>query len=170
MTFDLADRLIDALIQLLVFGILGGGVTWLYARLQRNRELRLQVLREFSALHGRFLSLRFRFNSFYIEWPDQRRADFQPLGDSDLRAEKWRCYKEACNLLGEFQGIKPLVISNFPQVADRMAVIHAKYHDWRRRSGGDRPILQKLDGENESGYTELRNTYEKAIREMRERI
>lgn len=170
MTINLTDKLIEALIQLLVLGILGGGVAWLYARFQRNRELRLQVLREFASLHGRFLSLRFQFNSFYIDWPDQRRTDFRPLTDDEVRKEKWRCYQEACHLLGEFQGIKPLIISNFPQVSDSIALIHAKYHDWRRRTGGDRPILQKKNGENERGYVELRSVYDKAIREMRQTI
>lgn len=170
MTINLTDKLIEALIQLFVLGVLGGGVAWLYTRFQRNRELRLQVLREFASLHGRFLSLRFLFNSFYIEWPDQRRADFEPLADDEVRKEKWRCYQEACNLLGEFQGIKPLIISNFPEVSENIALIHAKYHDWRRRTGGDRPILQMTDGENESGYKELRSVYEKTIREMRRAI
>ena len=170
MTINLTDKLIEALIQLLALGILGGGVAWLYARFQRNRELRLQVLQEFASLHGRFLSLRFQFNSFYIDWPDKRRANFQPLTVDEVRKEKWRCYQEACNLLGEFQGIKPLIISNFPEVSDGIALIHAKYHDWRRRTGGDRPILQKKDGENESGYAELRSAYDKTIREMRQTI
>jgi len=43
---------IQLLLQLIILGIVGGGVSWFYTRLQKRRELRRDLLKEFSSLSG----------------------------------------------------------------------------------------------------------------------
>ena len=40
--------------QLVMLGVLGGGISWCYSKILKQRELRVSLLKEFSHLHGRF--------------------------------------------------------------------------------------------------------------------
>lgn len=161
---------IRLLMQLIILGIVGGGVSWFYTRLQKRRELRRDLLRDFSSIYGRFLSLRYRFNSFHIEWPGTRSPKNHHLTDDERRLERWKHYEETCALLGEFQGIRPLITSQYPELVDHVNFIYSKYQDWRRRIGAGKPILQKTDGKSEDSFKELRDRYGYVVRIMRKRL
>lgn len=163
---DLTKIVIGYFGQLLVLGILGGVITLFYARLQRNRELRLQVMREFAALHGRFVALRFRMNSFYLHTGQQD----HPLTTDEIRIERWKGYQEACELIGQFVGLKPLLISTFPDTSEHVEFLHSKYQEWRRRLRSNQPILQAPEGKSDEEYHRLRDAYGRSIQNMRNEI
>ncbi len=158
------------LLQLIILGVVGGGVSWFYTRLQKRRELRRDLLKDFSSLYGRFLSLRYRFNSFHIEWSGTRSPENHPLTEEERRQERWRHFEEACALIGEFQGLRPLLTSQYPEMSDHVNFIYSKYQDWRRRIGAGKPILQEIDGRSEDSFKELRDRYGFVIRNMRKRL
>lgn len=70
---QIAADLIKLTLQLILIGGVGGAVSWFYSRIQKQRELRISLLREFAALQGRFVSLRFRFNTFHQSYQQWRR-------------------------------------------------------------------------------------------------
>ena len=170
MTLNIIDETVKALLQLVVLGVIGGAVAWFFSQLQNKKELKLSTLREFAELHGQFMALRYEFNSFYIQWKGQRGADFHPLTEEEQRIEKWKYYKQACHLLGEFQSLRPIIVEVFPQTKEDIDYLFTKYQDWRRRTGSGKPILQELDGKNEESYNELRNHYNQAVKHMRKAI
>jgi hypothetical protein len=165
-----ASEIIKLVFQLFILGILGGAVTWYYSRLQKNREIRISILKEFASLHGRFISLRFQANYFYVEWRDGREASTHALSDEERRIEKWKQYQSACSLIGEFVGLKPLIIKYFPETSKEVEFLHSKYQDWRRRIGGGQLILQQVDGKNEESYNKLKDAYNDAIGKMKVKI
>lgn len=158
------------LLQLVVLGILGGAITWFYARLQQHRDIRRDLLREFSALYGRFLSLRYRFNSFYVEWSGSRNPENHPLTEDERRRERWKHYEEACELLGQFHGVRPLLTSQYPDLSDDVNSIYQKFQDWRRSIGAGKPILQELDGKSKDAFKELREIYARVLSTIRKRL
>ena len=164
------DELVKDLLQLGVLGLLGGAVTWFYAKLQMRHDLRFRVLREFAALHGKFIALRYEFNSFYVQQRSKRSAQFHPLTKDEIRLERWHYFQRACQLIGEFQGLKPVIIESFPKTADDVYFLFSKYQDWRRCIQADRPILQETNGKNEQAYDELRKRYGRVIRRMRSKV
>ena len=168
--FNLGNEVLKYVLQLIVLGVFGGGVTWFYTRLQRNQDLRLRVLREFALLHGKFIALRYEFNSFYVRHHGKRSPQFHPLNESEIRVERWKYFQQACRLIGEFQGMRPLIVETFPETADDIHFLFSKYQDWRRLIQADKPILQSPDGRNEEAYNELRERYSRVIKQMRRKI
>jgi len=157
-------------LQLIILGIVGGAVTWFYSRLQKNRDLRRDLLKELASLHGRFIALRYRFNSFYVEWSGSRSPDNHPLKEDERRLQRWKHYEEACSLIGEFQALRPLLSAQYPDLSDDFNFIYQKYQDWRRRIGAGRPILQELDAKSEDAFHELRDRYGKLASDIRKRL
>jgi hypothetical protein len=163
-------EIIKLLFQLLILGVLGGAVTWYYSKIQKNREMRILIVKEFASLHGRFISLRFQANSFYVERRDGRGPSTHVLSDEERRVEKWKQYEYACSLMGEFVGLKPLILTYFPQSKVEIEFLHSKYQDWRRLIGRGQPILQQEDGKNEESYNKLKDAYNDIIGKMRVKI
>ncbi len=170
MEFNFGNEIAKYVLQLLVLGVLGGGVTWFYTRLQKNKELRLRVLREFALLHGKFIALRYEFNSFHVQHHGKRSPKFHPLKEDEIRVERWKYFQQACRLIGEFQSMKSLIVETFPETADNIHFLFSKYQDWRRLIQANKPILQSLDGRNKKSYNELRERYNQIIRQMRKKI
>lgn len=166
----LLNEIIKFFLQLIIISILGGAVSWFYSKQQKNREMRTQILREFSEIHGQFIALRYEYNSFHVKWQGKRSVVYRLLNDSQVDTEKWGCYQRACSLIGKFQGLKPLLHENFQECADDIEFIFSKYQDWRRRIRVDKPILQHFDGKNEEGYNDLRYRYSQAVKCMRKKI
>jgi hypothetical protein len=170
MVEQLAADFLKLLLQLLLLGVVGGGVSWYYSKIQKQRELRISLLKDFASLHGRFLSLRFRFNSFHIEWKGTRSPANHPLTEDEKRKVRWAHFEEACALLGEFYGIKPLLQSHFQEIHDEFELMHGIYQQWRRKIGGDQPVLQDASGKSSDQFKQLRTTYQTAIQRMRRQI
>lgn len=165
----LFHKLIELSLQLLILGIAGGAVSWYYSKIQKRKELQLQLVREFAQLHGKMLALRFEYNSFHVHKQSQL-SRHPKLSEEAVMSEKWKHYQKACELLGVFYGMKPLLIQFFPKAMEPIEMIHAKYQDWRRRIGADRPVLQELSGKNEEGYEALKISYREAIAIMHNKI
>jgi len=170
MSLNIMDELVKSLLQLIVIGVFGGAVAWFYSRLQKNWELKIRVLRKFSEIHGRFIALRYEFNSFYIQWKGKRSAKFHPLSEDEMRVERWKYFQQACALIGEIQGLQSVMTEVFPATAEDIGFLFSKYQDWRRRIQADRPILQNINGKNEEAYNELRHRYKSVIRHMRKKL
>lgn len=162
--------LVNLTLQLALIGVAGGAVSWFYSRIQKQRDLRISLMKEFAALHGRFVSLRFRFNSFHIEWKGSRNKTAHPLNEEEIRTERWSNFQEACELLGEFYSIKPLLISQFKDIADEIEALHQGYQQWRRQIGGNQPVLQNSEGKSDQKYIELRENYQRVIKIMKKQI
>lgn len=170
MVEGLFNEVLKLTLQLILLGIAGGGVSWYYSKIQQRRELRTSLLRDFASLHGRFLSLRYRFNSFHVEWRGSRSAANHPLTDDEIRLLRWEHFEEACALLGEFYGIKPLLQSQFADIHDQIEVVHGNYQQWRRLIGGNEPILQDKSGKSSDSFKNLRGTYQSLVQQMRRQI
>ena len=171
---DLIDKqtfeLLKLLLQFLLLGIIGGTITRYYSRLQKNRDARTSLLKEFALIHGKFISLRYQYNSFHLEWNEHESQTNHPLTKEEIRLKRWDYYEEACNLIGEFQGIKPLLFSHFPLNKERFNKLHQGYQQWRRRIIKDKPVLQKENGENEKEFKELKDEYLWAATHMKSQI
>ncbi|NQT27849.1 hypothetical protein HQ585_21000 [candidate division KSB1 bacterium] len=66
--------------------------------------------------------------------------------------------------------LRPLLTSQYPEMADHVNFIYSKYQDWRRRIGAGKPILQEIDGRSEESFKELRDRYGLVIRNMRKKL
>jgi hypothetical protein len=84
--------------------------------------------------------------------------------------ERWKYFQKACSLVGEFYGLKPLIIANFPETTEDIEFLQSKYQDWRRLVQADRPILQDVNGQSEEAYRELRERYNQVVRNMLRKI
>lgn len=166
----LLEEILKSIVQLVLLGVLGGAISWFYSRLQKNWELKIQILRDFTSLHGKFISLRYEFNSFYIKWSGKRSARFHHLTEEEIRLEKWEFFRQSCSLIGEIQGLRPMIVESFPKTAEDINYLFGKYQDWRRCIGGDKPILQEANGQNDESYDEIRNRFNRVVKEMRRRI
>jgi len=170
MSEQILSDLIKLTLQLILIGVAGGAVSWFYSRIQKQRELKISLLKEFAALQGRFVSLRFRFNSFHVEWKGARNKENHPLNEEEIRKERWAHFQEACEMLGEFYSIKPLLVSQFNNVTEEIELLHQGYQQWRRQIGGNFPVLQRKEGKSDEQYKQIRETYQRVIQKMRNQI
>jgi hypothetical protein len=113
---------------------------------------------------------RFRFNSFHIEWRRGRGKETHPLNEEEIRHERWSHFQEACNLLGEFYAIKPLLVSQFRGISEDVNLLHQGYQQWRRQIGGNKAVLQSETGKSDQEYKDIRETYQKVIQVMRTQV
>ena len=102
MSEQILSDLIKLTLQLILIGVAGGAVSWFYSSIQKQRELRISLLKEFAALQGRFVSLRFRFNSFHVEWKGARNKENHPLNEEEIRKERWAHFKKRVKCLESF--------------------------------------------------------------------
>jgi hypothetical protein len=170
MSHKLTLDIVELLLQLIVLGIIGGGVSWYYSKVQKQRELRIALLREFTGLHGQFLSLRYRANSFYFEWKGPRSSANHPLTEDEMRKARWTHFQESCALLGTFYGVKPLLQSQFRGIHDEFELIHRSYQQWRHKISNAELILQDTSGKNSDEFNQLRETYQTVIQRMRHQM
>lgn len=147
--------------QLVVLTLIGGLISRYYAQTQKRRQIRKNVLEQFAAIHGAFISLRFKYNSLYITWEKNRGVGTHPLRElpEQKEAERWRFYQEACDLIGRFQALKPLLIAFFPKYTGPINELHQYYQTWRRAMGRGEPVLQESDGASTDNYRKMRDTY-----------
>ena len=163
-------ELMKTMFQLILIGIVGGGVGFFYSQLQKNRELRISTLQRVADLHGRFLALRYEYNSFFIQWGRRELIANQRLSTEEIGRHKWLCYEQACQLVGEFQSLKPLVSALFPGDEQTLDEIYSIYQEWRRQSGADVPILQDENGKSADRFKALRTRYEELIGSLQRKI
>lgn len=160
---DWIDRqtfeLIKVIFQFLLLGIIGGAITRYYSKLQKDREARTSLLKEFASIHGKFISLRYRYNSFHVLRKEYEAQTTHPLNEEEIRLKRWEFFQDACDLIGEFQGIKPLLFTHFPSEKENFNSLHQSYQQWRRRIIRNKPVLQEVGGANEEEFKKLRDAY-----------
>jgi len=163
------NEILKVTIQLFILGILGGGITWFYAKIQKNRDIRIKLIQEFARIQGDFLTIRYEFNTFYLK---RGTDEIMPIiiNLPELETLKWQKYEKACSLLGEFQSIKPLLVEFYPSCLDNINFVHSKYQDWRRQMRNDKPILQDIEGNSSGELKKLKVAYYETIILMRQKI
>lgn len=167
---DFINTAISMLLQLLILGIVGGGVSWFYANLQKKKELKFSVLKEFSSVHAQFIALRYEYNTFHVSKSGKRSPKFHLLNNDEIRQNKWVLFQKSCALIGNIQSLKVLIVELFPKTSNEMEFIFGIYQEWRRQIHSDQPILQSTDGKNDENFENLQNKYKLVIREMRKSV
>lgn len=164
-------EIIKLFIQLIVIGILGGAVSWMYSKIQKNRELRIQLIKELTKIQGDFLQLRYEYNTFHITWNNDciERVALEMSIDEIIKL-KWIKYEKSCALLGEFQSIKPLLIEFFPDVENELNEMHQSFQEWRRRIREDKPVFQTNEGKSDERFKEHKTLYNHVISKLKMRI
>ena len=163
-------ELYKVFLQFFMLAVLGGWISWYYTQLQKRKELKVDLTKEYSRLHGSLIALRFRYNSFYVRWKDMPDGQQHILDENQIKREKWKLYEEACRLIGEYQGIKPLLVVQFNEVDSELNKLHEYYQNWRRDISKGRPILQDMNGKNDPKFNEMRQHYQRVIASMRKQI
>jgi hypothetical protein len=160
-TETLVYDIFKLVLQLVFLSILGGLITKYYSNLQKKKELKKKLLSEFTSLHGKFISLRFKNNSFHIKWSEKTGIASHPLkhDEKEKELERWKFYQEACDLLGEYEAIKHIMIATFPQITNQIHDLQTYYQDWRRMSGKNEPIMQNENGDNTDKYRTTKDLY-----------
>ncbi len=167
----MTSELIKLLFQLVILGILGGAVSWYYSKVQKNREIKIQLIKEFSEIQGNFLKLRFEYNTFHLTWKNKDIMKVaQQLTTEQIIQLKWEKYETACGLLGDFQSIKPLLIEFFPKTENKLHEMHETFQEWRRRIREDNPIFQTKEGKTHEKFKHHRKQYSNVISLMRKKI
>jgi len=162
---------VKSIIQLVVLGIIGGWISWFYSKLQKDREIKINLIKEATRIQGKFLSLRYEFNTLHVKWNNNKiKKIAQGFEEEDLVKLKWKYYEEACELIGEFQGIKSLLIEFFPKEEEQVNFLHTKYQDWRRKIRDDVPVFQNIDGETLQTLNAIKLRFKKMIVGMRKEI
>jgi len=162
---------IKSIIQLIVLGIAGGWISRFYSTLQKNREIKINLIKEVARIQGQFLAIRYEFNTFHLNWgKDEIKKIAREIEDEELKKLKWKYYEEACNLIGEYQGIKSLLIEFFPEEENQVNYLHTKYQDWRRSVRDDKPIFQNADGKTHQTLNEIKSNFKRMIVGMRKEI
>lgn len=166
----LTTELLKTTFQLLLLGVVGGGVTFVYSKLQKNRELKISTLQKLAELHGRFLALRYEYNSFFLQWRGRENTAKQRLIEEDVEKQKWLCYTRACQLVGEFQSLNPLVAVLFPGHEQQLDELYNTYQEWRRQSGANSPIFQDIDGKSAEQFKSLRGKYSALVKALQRQV
>jgi len=163
----LTEELIKILYQLLLLGVIGGAVSFFYSKCQKNRELRINALQQFTNLHGKFIALRYEYNSFFINWRGREATTKKRLTITEIENKKWECYARACQLIGEFQSIRPLISVLYSGHDEDLNDLYNGYQEWRRKSGADVPIFQDFNGHTADEFKQLRNKYSSLIKSLK---
>ena len=168
---ELMVEVIKVILQLILLGIVGGWISWLYTKWQKNREIKVNLIRELSEIQGNFLTIRYKFNTFHVNWgKDKIMKVAEGIKDKELEQLKWKYYEEVCDLIGKYQGMKPLLIEFFPKEKQNINYLHEKYQDWRRHVREDKPIFQSIGGKTDKTLNEIKSNFQKMISEMRKNI
>ena len=162
---------LEAIMQLLIIGLVGGWISRQFTRRQKRKEIQLKLIQDLTRIQGAFWSLRFRFNTLHIHrQPGQLAPVTDVLSTEQIQAQKWASYEEACHLIGEYQGLKPLISEYFPDQQDQAGKLHQHYQTWRRSIRGDRPILQEDSGQSDPILQEIRILFDQMIKGMRKKL
>ena len=121
-------------------------------------------------MHGRFLALRYEYNSYFIKWRGRESTSRSRLSEEEFGKEKWECYVRACQLVGEFQSLRPLAGVLFPGHEKQLDELYATYQEWWRQSGADSPILQDTKGKSAEQIKMLRTRYGSLIKALQRQI
>jgi hypothetical protein len=151
---------IKLILQLVILGIIGGGVTFYYNKLQKNREFVFSIINQVSSIHTDFLALRYKYNVLFTE---SGRPIQSILSNDEINKLKWKYYEEACLLLSKFQSLKPLVSKYVSGVDSELGEIDAHYQNYRRAIRSDKPIFQSEDGKTGSGLSKLKNSHQHVV-------
>lgn len=168
---EILGQAIKSIIQLIILGIIGGWISRFYSTLQKNREIKINLIKEVARIQGKFLSLRYEFNTLHVKWNSEKiKKIAQGFDDDELKKIKWQYYEEVCELIGEYQGIKSLLIEFFPKEDKEINFLHTKYQNWRRKIREDQPVFQSIDGKTHQTLNEIKSRFKKMIVGMRKAI
>ena len=161
------NEIIKLIFQLIILGIVGGGVTFYFNKLQKNKEIIISVLNQLSSIHTDFLSLRYKFNVFFTEAGKPIQSILSP---EEIDKLKWKYYEESCFLLSKFQSLKPLLIKYVPELKEQIALMDGHYQNYRRTIRKNQPIFQNETGKTESALNKLKDLHRDLVNELMSKI
>ena len=158
---------IKFLIQFFVIIVAGGYVSKYYSNIQKEKEVKQQIIHEFSEIFGCFVALRFKVN-VHLYTHKNKEPYYTMILKDEIDKMILNSYNEVCNLLGRYQALKPLIQINFTIKNDDINLLHNKYHHWRRSLREKKPIYQSRQKINDDEYKIVRNTYFGILKQMKE--
>lgn len=157
-----------AVIQLVFLGMIGGWFSRRYSKMQKNREIKIDLIRELARIHSKFLSIRYEYNTLFLTWgKEEVKSVARDFNEEELKNLKWRYYEEICDLLGDYQGMKSLLVEFFPKEKDQVNFLHTKYEQWRISIREGKPIFQNIDGTIDAALDDIRGKYRTMMVGMR---
>jgi len=153
--------------QFIVIVVAGGYVSKYYSGIQKEKEEKQEIVREFSEIFGHFIALRFKVN-VHLYTHEDNNPHYNLVSTDDVRKIIFSSYNESCDLLGRYQALKPLIHINFNIKDKEIDLLHNKYHRWRRSLRESKPIYQSEKKVNDGEYKVLRSTYFKILKQMKE--
>ena len=168
MVEELLHDALKILLQFIVIVVAGGHISRYYSKLQKEKEIKQQIVREFSEIFGHFIALRFKAN-VHLYRSAENEPRYKLVNEEELKQIILNIYNESCDLLGRYQALKPLIHINFSIRDEEIDALHQKYHHWRRSLRQNKPIYQSYDKVNDSNYESLRNKYFKILKIMKDR-
>jgi len=163
--------IVKLFLQLGIIGVLGGAVSWFYSKIQKSREFRYELVKELAKTQGGFLALRYEYNTFHLTWnSNQIMQVAKNLDVESINKLKWEKYERACELLGDYQSIKPLLIQFYPNLESDFNQMHQTYQEWRRRIREGSPIYQTKVGKTDNQLKQHKDVYNYVISTMRRKI
>lgn len=155
------------LLQLIILGVVGGGVTFYYNKLQKNREFIFSIINQSSTIHTDFLALRYKYNVLFTESGKPLKS---LLSVEEVNKLKWKYYEEACLLLSRYQSLKPLISKYVTELDSELSSIDSHYQSYRRMIRTNQPIFQTEDGKTGAGLTRLKNSHHQIMAALVSRI
>lgn len=159
--------LVKFLVQFIVIVVAGGYVSKFYSDIQKEKEVKQNLIHEFSEIFGHFIALRFKVN-VHLYKHENNNLHYSLASEEDLKKIILNSYNESCDLLGRYQAIKPLIHINFNIRNEEIDLLHSKYHKWRRSLREGKPIYQNEKKVNDGEYKILRNIYFSILKQMKE--
>lgn len=159
-------KILELVLQFVLLVVAGGYVTKLYTKSQRDKDVRQNIIQEFSAIFSQFVALRFKANVHLLK--DEERYRYSLVKKTQIPAEILNCYYESCELLGRYQALKPLIHLNFKIDDSDLHSLHQHYQSWRRSFREINPVYQADSPENDAEYQKLRTTYHTILGTMKD--
>lgn len=159
-----------AFIQLFVLSAVGGFLSNRLARWLKDREMRIALIRDFAKMHGSFLSIRYQYNAMFLDYAGRRETFENRVDPSHFGQMKNGLFEKVCDLIGEFNGIRPLIETLFIGGERFIPQFHQFYQAWRREIASDRPIYQSPDGESDRAFKDMRTVYSEFIVHLKNQV
>lgn len=160
------SKILEITLQFILLVVAGGYVTKLYTKSQRDKEVRQNIIQEFSAIFSQFVALRFKANVHLLKDGDSQR--YSLVKKNQIPAEILNCYYESCELLGRYQALKPLIHLNFKVNDSDLDELHQYYQSWRRSLREINPVYQSDNPDEDTKYQKLRTTYHKIVGDLKD--
>lgn len=162
----MVEKFVEISFQFVLLIVAGGYVTKLYTKSQKDKDVRQNIVKEFSEIFSKFVALRFKANVHLLK--DDGVFRYTLVSKNEISGVILECYNESCELLGRYQALKPLIHLNFKVDDVELDALHQFYQTWRRSLREINPVYQSDCPNNDAEYKQMRAVYHKMLGAMRE--